>query len=78
MIERSFRTDEEEFFFWLKQAPGDHRELNTWYQDFLETYNTIRPHRGINMLSPRKAIDLYHMLWTSTRPCSPFSSVVKS
>ena len=59
VIERSFRTDEEEFFFWLQDAPLDHLELNTWYQRFLETYNSVRPHMGINMLSPRKAIDLY-------------------
>ena len=59
VIERSFRTDEEEFFFWLEEAPQDHLELNAWYQRFLETYNTVRPHMGINMLTPRKAIDLY-------------------
>ena len=59
VIERSFRTDEEEFFFWLEKAPQDHLELHSWYQRFLETYNTVRPHMGINMLTPRKAIDLY-------------------
>lgn len=59
VIERSFRTDEEEFFSWLEKAPQDHLELNAWYQRFLETYNTVRPHMGINMLTPRKAIDLY-------------------
>src|SRR3990172_9438538 len=59
VIERSFRTDEEAFFFWLEKPPQDHLELNTWYQRFLETYNTVRPHMGINMLTPRKAIDLY-------------------
>src|SRR3972149_6518798 len=58
VIERSFRTDEEEFFFWLEKAPQDHLELHSWYQRFLETYNTVRPHMGINMLTPRKAIDL--------------------
>ena len=59
LIERSFRTDEEEFFFWLKEAPQDHLELNTWRQAYLVTYNTIRPHMGINMLTPKEAIDLY-------------------
>ncbi|MBF8267493.1 MAG: hypothetical protein HW388_1001, partial [Dehalococcoidia bacterium] len=24
------------------------------------TYNTVRPHMGINMLTPKKAINLYH------------------
>ena len=59
VIERSFRTDEEEFFFWLEEAPRDHLELNAWYQRYLDTYNTIRPHMGINMLTPKKAITLY-------------------
>jgi transposase InsO family protein len=60
VIERSFRTDEEEFFFWLEDPPQDHLELNTWYQRFLNTYNTIRPHMGIEMRTPKEAIDLYH------------------
>ena len=60
VIERSFRTDEEEFFFWLETAPRDHLELNAWYQRYLNTYNTIRPHMGINMLTPKEAINLYH------------------
>ena len=59
VIEGSFRTDEEEFFFWLEQPPRDHMELNEWYQRFLLTYNTIRPHMGINMLIPKEAIRLY-------------------
>jgi len=62
VIERSFRTDEEEFFFWLKQPPQDHVELNAWVQEYLETYNTIRPHMGLNMLTPKEAIGLYHKL----------------
>ena len=60
VIERSFRTDEEEFFFWLEDAPQDHLELNTWYQRYLDKDNTFRPHMGINMLTPKEAIDLYH------------------
>ena len=39
VVERSFRTDEEEFFFfWLEEAPQDHLELNAWYQRFLDIY----------------------------------------
>ncbi|MDP6495645.1 MAG: integrase core domain-containing protein [Dehalococcoidia bacterium] len=60
VIERSFRTDEEEFFFWLEKAPQDHLELNAWYQRFLNTYNTVRPHMSINMLTPKEAIALCH------------------
>jgi len=59
VIERSFRTDEEECFFWWEEAPGDYGELNEWYQAYLAKYNTIRPHMGINMLTPKEAIDLY-------------------
>ena len=43
----------------MEKAPRDHLELNAWYQRFLDTYNTIRPHMGINMLTPKKAITLY-------------------
>ena len=46
MVERSFRTDEEEFFFWLEEAPRDHLELNAWYQRFLDTYNSLTPSHG--------------------------------
>jgi len=59
VIERSFRTDEEECFFWLEEPPRDHGELNEWYQAYLVKYNTIRPHMGINMLTPKEAIALY-------------------
>ena len=53
VIERSFRTDEEECFFRLDRPAKDHLQLNTWYQSYLHTYNTIRPHMGINMLTPK-------------------------
>ena len=59
VIKRSFRTDEEEFFFRLEREPRDHLELNAWYQRFLDTHNNVRPHMGINMLTPKEAIDLY-------------------
>ena len=32
--------------------------MNAWYQHFLDTYNTKRPHIGINMLTPKEAIAL--------------------
>jgi len=60
LIERSFRTDEEEFFLLLEETPEDINELNRWFQRYLGDYNTIRPHMGINMLTPKKAIDLYN------------------
>lgn len=60
VIERSFRTDEDEFFYWMKQPARNHIELNAWYQDYLEVYNGVRPHMGLDMLTPKQAIDLYH------------------
>lgn len=52
VIERSFRTDEEEFFFRLDHRPRDLQELNLLYQQFLSYYNTERPHLGIDLLTP--------------------------
>ena len=60
VVERSFRTDEEEFFFWLEGSTARPPGLNAWYQRFLDTYNSVRPHMGINMLTPKEAIALYH------------------
>ncbi len=52
VIERSFRTDEEEFFFELKQRPRNMDELHQLYQQYLVYYNTDRPHLGLDCLSP--------------------------
>lgn len=52
VIERSFRTDEEEFFWRLPRAPKDTIELNSWYQDWLVYYNEERLHMGINFQTP--------------------------
>lgn len=52
VIERSFRTDEEEFFWRLEEKPRDIHELNLWYQAFLLDYNTVRPHLGLNLKTP--------------------------
>ena len=43
----------------LKTTWGRH----AWYQRFLHTYDTVRPHMGINMLTPKRAIALYHKTW---------------
>lgn len=52
VIERSFRTDEEEFFWRLPRAAKDIVELNSWYQDWLVYYNEERPHMGIQFQTP--------------------------
>lgn len=60
VIERSFRTDEDEFYLRLKKEPEDINELNKWFQQYLLRYNTWRPHIGINMKRPQEVVDLYN------------------
>lgn len=60
VIERSFRTDQDEFFYLIDHAPQEINELNLWLQRYLITYNTVRPHMSLNMLTPKEAIALYH------------------
>lgn len=52
VIERSFRTDEEEFFWLMGSSPDNLTELNQRYQVFLDKYNTYRPHQGLDYLTP--------------------------
>jgi transposase InsO family protein len=59
VIERSFRTDEEEFFWWIDQVPEDLVVLNTRYQEYLNTYNTYRPHLGIDLQTPQEKLASY-------------------
>ena len=52
IIERSFRTDEEEFFFFKMRKPRDEIDLNAQYQKFLRYYNMERLHLGIDIKTP--------------------------
>ncbi len=56
LIERSFRTDEEEFFFWLERAPQNYDELREWFAKWLHEYNYERPHLGINLKTPYEVV----------------------
>lgn len=56
LIERSFRTDEEEFFFRLDKAPENYDELKELFAHYLNKYNTYRPHLGINLKTPIEVI----------------------
>lgn len=56
IIERSFRTDEEEFFFWRMKKPKNEVDLNLQYQLYLKEYNEERPHLGINLKTPLEVI----------------------
>lgn len=53
VIERSFRTDEEEFYFAPKyRRPIDLHDLNNQFHAYLKFYNDERPHFGINLETP--------------------------
>jgi len=56
VIERSFRTDEEEFFFRLKKRPKDYDELRKLFAEYLYDYNYKRPHLGINLKTPYEVV----------------------
>lgn len=56
IIERSFRTDEEEFFFWLERAPEHYDELRDWFSEYLRKYNTWRPHLSLNLKTPYQIV----------------------
>jgi putative transposase len=60
VIERSFRTDEDEFFTLLEVEPLDINDLNRLFQRYLTTYNTVRPHMGLGMKTPKEVIALHH------------------
>lgn len=59
VIERSFRTDEEEFF-WRIDRPEDLTELNVMYQTWMEEYNTKRPHLGLDLMTPMEKLLSYN------------------
>jgi transposase InsO family protein len=52
VIERSFRTDEEEFFWRMDGPARDIIDLNQQYQEYLRYYNEERIHLGINFKTP--------------------------
>ena len=56
LIERSFRTDEEEFFFRLEKQPKHYDELRKLFTKYLHDYNHIRPHHGINLKTPCEVV----------------------
>lgn len=58
VIERSFRTDQDEFYYWLEKQPQHIGELNQWLQEFLHKYNYIRPHQSLNYLTPEQMVKI--------------------
>lgn len=59
VIERSFKTDQEEFFYWLDKAPTHLGELNDWLQKFITKYNTWRLHQALGYKTPFEIVKLY-------------------
>jgi transposase InsO family protein len=57
VIERSFRTDEEEFFWRMDTAALDIDDLNEQYQDYLYYYNNKRVHLGIDLQTPMQKLE---------------------
>lgn len=56
LIERSFRTDEEEFFFMLDEAPQHYDELRDWFASWLHEYNYERPHLSLDLRTPSEVV----------------------
>ena len=59
VVERAFRTDDEEFF--THRLPRSGRpsglpELNAKYQDWLGIYNRERPHHGLDFRTPEQML----------------------
>lgn len=55
VIERSFRTDQDEFFFFRLHRMGKPQnifQLNLAYQTYMQEYNETRPHLSLNLLTP--------------------------
>lgn len=61
VIERSFKTDQDEFYYWLEQQPQHIGELNEWFQKFINEYNTWRPHQALNYKTPEEFVRMLQM-----------------
>lgn len=61
VIERSFRTDQDEFYYWLEQAPEHIGQLNQWLQEFINKYNTWRPHQALDYKTPEEVVHMLQM-----------------
>lgn len=59
VVERSFRTDQDEFFMRLDKAPVDINELNLWFQKFLRYYNYDRLHFSLNFNTPFETLQAF-------------------
>ena len=58
VIERSFRTDQDEFYCWLEETPKYIGQLNEWLQEFINKYNTWRPHQALEYKTPEAVVKM--------------------
>ena len=56
VIERSFRTDQDEFLYRLEMPPQNYDELRIWFANWIREYNYERPHLGINLQTPYEVV----------------------
>lgn len=61
VVERAFRTDQDEFYAWLEARPAHIGQLNDWLQRFIIQYNTVRPHQSLDYKTPREVVVMYQM-----------------
>lgn len=61
VIERSFRTDQDEFYYWLENTPEHIGQLNEWLQVFINKYNTWRPHQALDYKTPLEVVNMLQM-----------------
>lgn len=61
VIERAFKTDQDEFYYWLKQEPMHIGELNEWLQEFMVKYNTKRFHQALGYKRPIEIVQMLQM-----------------
>lgn len=61
VIERAFKTDQDEFYYWLEKQPEHMAELNVWLQQFMLKYNTKRFHQGLGYKRPIEVVRLLQM-----------------
>lgn len=56
VIERSFRTDEDEFFYFRYKGAKDYDDLKGQFAKYLLFYNKERPHLGIDLQTPLEVV----------------------
>lgn len=59
VVERAFRTDQDEFYSWLEERPQHIGELNQWLTKFIAQYNHTRPHQSLDYKTPAEVVKLY-------------------